>query len=141
MTDNYAYLQQDPTALLGLTLIAGGLSPGHEESVQYSYFPWTIAPEESTSVAHQGESPSMVVHVVCTRPPKVNGNTQLPQVAEPPEPELFPVVAGAEVVGGADPSEQVPDSSPTACIASLFSIKTRALLATPSSPKEVPVGG
>jgi len=49
-------------------------------------------------------------------------------------------VVGAEV-GGADPSEQVPDSSPTACIASLFSIKTSALLATPSSPKEVPVGG
>ena len=38
------------------------------------------APEESTSVAHQGESPSMVVHVVCFRPPKMNGKTQLPQL-------------------------------------------------------------
>ena len=93
---------------------------------------------------HQGlGSPSMVVHVVWTRPAKVKGKTQLPQEAEPPEPLPGAAVVGAEVgaeVGGEDPSEQVPDSSPTACIASLFSIKTRALSATPSSPKEVPVG-
>jgi len=61
--------------------------------VQYSYFPWTNAPEESTSVAHQGESPSMVVQVVCFRPPKVNGKTQFPQVPDPdPGAELDVVV-------------------------------------------------
>ena len=77
------YSQHDPTALFGLTFIAGGLSPGQEGSVQYSYFPWTKVPEESTSVAHQGESPSMVVQVVCFRPPKVNGKTQFPHVPDP----------------------------------------------------------
>jgi hypothetical protein len=83
----------------------------------------------------------MVVHVVWTRPPKVKGKTQLPQEVEPPEPLPGAEVVGADVDGaGADPSEQVPDSSPTACIASLFSIKIRALSATPSSPKDVPVG-
>ena len=51
--------------------------------MQYSYFPWTKVPEESTSVAHQGESPSMVVQVVCFRPPKVNGKTQFPHVPDP----------------------------------------------------------
>jgi len=50
------------------------------------------------------------------------------------------VVVVVVVVGFANPSEQVPDSSPTASMASLFSIKRRALSATPSSPKEVPVG-
>ena len=89
---------------------------------------------------HQGcASPSIVVQVVWTRPAKVNGKTQLPQ-EEDPEPLTVDEPTGADVVGGVDPSEQVPDSSPTACIASLFSIRTRALLATPSSPKEVPVG-
>ena len=77
--------------------------------------------------------------MVWTRPAKVKGKMQLPQEVEPPEPLPGAEVVGAEV-GGAAPSEQVPDSSPTACIASLFSIRTRALSATPSSPKEVPVG-
>ena len=64
--------------------------------MQYSYFPWTNVPEESTSVAHQGESPSMVVQVVCFRPPKVNGKTQFPHVPDPdsdPDPD-----PGADVV-------------------------------------------
>lgn len=62
--------------------------------MQYSYFPWTNAPEASTSVAHQGESPSMVVHVVCLRPAKVNGKTQFPHVPDPdPDPD-----PGADVV-------------------------------------------
>ena len=74
------FSQHDPTALFGLTLIAGGLSPGQVGSVQYSNSPLTIAPEESTFVAHQGESPSMVVQVVCSRPPKVNRKTQFPHV-------------------------------------------------------------
>ena len=61
--------------------------------MQYSYFPWTNAPEASTSVAHQGESPSMVVHVVCLRPAKVNGKTQFPHVPDPdPGAELDVVV-------------------------------------------------
>ena len=86
-----------------MTFIAGGLSPGQDESVQYSYFPWTRAPEASTSVAHQGESPSMVVHVVCFRPPKVNGKTQFPHVPDPdPDPgaelDVVVVVAGTAVV-------------------------------------------
>ena len=83
--------------------MAGGLRPGQEESVQYSNFPSTSAPEESTSVAHQGESPSMVVHVVCFRPPKVNGKTQFPHVPDPdPDPgaelDVVVVVAGTAVV-------------------------------------------
>ena len=56
--------------------------------MQYSYFPWTKAPEESTSVAHQGESPSMVVQVVCFRPAKVNGKTQFPHVPDPDPEEM-----------------------------------------------------
>ena len=60
--------------------------------MQYSYFPWTKAPEESTSVAHQGESPSMVVQVVCFRPPKVNGKTQFPHVPDPDPGEELDVV-------------------------------------------------
>ena len=48
---------------------------------------------------------------------------------------------GAEVVTGTDPSEQVPDSSPTACIASLFSVSTRTLFDTPLTPRLVPVRG
>lgn len=41
---------------------------------------------------------------------------------------------------GADESPQVADSSPTACMASLFCSKTAALLETPSTPRAVPVG-
>ena len=123
MTDNYVYLQQDPTALLGLTLIAGGLSPGHEESVQYSYFPWTITPEESTSVAHQGESPSMVVHVVCFRRPNVNGKTQFPQDPVPdPDPEAEVDGAGVVVVvvgGGVEELVFEADSHGTAAASSV----------------------
>ena len=69
--------------------------------MQYSYFPWTNVPEESTSVAHQGESPSMVVQVVCFRPPKVNGKTQFPHVPDPdPGAEVVVVVVyhGSAVV-------------------------------------------
>ena len=91
--------------------------PGQEGSVQYSYLPPMKPPFASTSVAHQGaESPSMVVHVVCFRPLKVNGKTQFPQV---PDPELEVVVTGSVVgagVVGADVepgAEVVPDSQPT----------------------------
>ena len=142
VVDVHFNLQQDPTLLLGCTQISGGFTPGQLSLVQYSQCPPpdTCTPLESTWVEHQGlGSPSMVVHVVWTRPAKVKGKTQLPQEAEPPEPLPGAEVVGADV-GGEDPSEQVPDSSPTASIASLFSIKTSALLATPSSPKEVPVG-
>ena len=48
---------------------------------------------------------------------------------------------GPEVVPGTDPSEQVPDSSPTACIASLFSVSSRTLSDTPLTPRLVPVRG
>ena len=140
--DVHFNLQQDPTLLLGCTHISGGVTPGQLSLVQYSQCPPpdTCTPLASTWVEHQGfGSPSMVVHVVWTRPPKVKGKTQLPHEVEPPEPLPGAEVVGADV-GGADPSEQVPDSSPTAIIANLFSIKTRALSATPSSPKEVPVG-
>ena len=112
------YLQHEPTAFSGATLIAGGLVPGQDGSVQYSNFPLKKAPFASTSVAHQGaESPSMVVHVLCFLPLKVNGKTQLPQV---PDPELEVVVATGPVVGAGvvgaevDPgAEVVPDSQPT----------------------------
>ena len=74
----------------------------------------------------------MVVQASYVTPQKVKGKTQLPQLLE---------TAVMRVSVGFNPSEQVPDSSPTACIASLFCIKTSALLATPAFPREVPVGG
>ena len=98
-------LPQEPAALLGWAHMAGGLTPGQDGSSQYSQFPppltWT--PLSSTKVEHQGlASPSILVHVVCRRPAKVKGKTQLPQ-------EPLPVTLDPAVVVGAtvpvEPSE------------------------------------
>ena len=79
------------------------------------------------------------------RPLKINGKTQFPQL---------PVDGDGDGEGEGDgdgdgegegegegESPQVPDSSPTACIAILFWIKTAALLETPATPSGVPVTG
>ena len=97
------------------------MSPGQVGSVQYSNSPLTIAPEGSTSVAHQGESPSMVVHVVCFRRPNVNGKTQFPQ--DPvPDPEAEVDGAGVVVVvvdGGVEELVFKADSQGTAAASSV----------------------
>ena len=55
-------------------------TPGQELSVQYSQFPCTWNPSESTFVEHQGlGSPSLVVHLSDNLPLKINGKTQFPQ--------------------------------------------------------------
>ena len=90
--------------------------------MQYSYFPWTKVPEESTSVAHQGESPSMVVQVVCFRPAKVNGKTQFPHVPDPDPGAELDVVGGVVVVvyhGTAVVELTFADSHGTAAASSL----------------------
>ena len=111
--------------MAGLMVISGGDTPGQSGS-QYSHVP-EKTPFSSTSFGHQGvASPSIVVQVVWTLPLKMKGKTQFPQ----------PIVVGAgdgagdgrgdgtgDGTGdgdGADVSPQVADSSPTACIASLF---------------------
>ena len=90
--------------------------------MQYSYFPWMKAPEESTSVAHQGESPSMVVQVVCFRPAKVNGKTQFPHVPDPdpdPDPDPGAVVPDPDPDPGAVVELTFADSHGTAAASSL----------------------
>ena len=104
-------------------------NPGQAGSVQYSQFP-----SQSSVLLHQGESPSIEVHLSWILLLKMKGNTQLPQFPEPME-EV--VVVEGDVVVVEKLSLQVADSSPRAAKENLFSVMTLALSDRSTTPVAV----